>query len=387
MLTRRKVANRHNYILWLKRLLDTSSYDQLDRKVVGLDIGTGASCIYPLLGCAQRPWSFIATGKLQYTLQGFLLTNRYPDIDAKSLEFATKNVQLNDLHSRIRLVERKPQDPLIPLDELSIDNFDFCMTNPPFYKSEEEMVESAAQKSRPPFTACTGSKTEMVTDGGEVGFVERILRESLALRERVQWYTAMFGFLSSLTSFIEKLREHNIDNFAVTEFVQGNKTRRWALGWSFQPMRPAQEVSRGTKAAMSKNILPAVTEVEIFKSPLPEKIGEFADHINGAIAALDLISWNWDRERLEGTGRAPDKVWARPWRRRKKRELELQKEKPGSLHMSEDLKCVFGFTVFIRVGKEDIVVGCRWREGHDAAIFESFGGFLQATTKQGLGNL
>lgn len=33
-----------------------------DEKVIGLDIGTGASCIYPLLGCAQRPWSFIATG-------------------------------------------------------------------------------------------------------------------------------------------------------------------------------------------------------------------------------------------------------------------------------------------------------------------------------------
>lgn len=59
-----KVANRHNYILWLKALLDTSSYEPPGRKLVGLDIGTGASCIYPLLGCAQRPWSFIATGTL-----------------------------------------------------------------------------------------------------------------------------------------------------------------------------------------------------------------------------------------------------------------------------------------------------------------------------------
>ena len=59
-----KVTNRHNYILWLKGLLDTSSYDGSGRKLTGLDIGTGASCIYPLLGCAQRPWSFIATGKI-----------------------------------------------------------------------------------------------------------------------------------------------------------------------------------------------------------------------------------------------------------------------------------------------------------------------------------
>lgn len=60
---RRKVPNRHNYILWLKDLLDSTSYNEPGGRLSGLDIGTGASCIYPVLACAQRPWSFIATGK------------------------------------------------------------------------------------------------------------------------------------------------------------------------------------------------------------------------------------------------------------------------------------------------------------------------------------
>lgn len=60
------VPNRHNYILWLKTLLDTSSDRQPGGKLCGLDIGTGASCIYPLLGTAQRPWCFIATGRSQF---------------------------------------------------------------------------------------------------------------------------------------------------------------------------------------------------------------------------------------------------------------------------------------------------------------------------------
>lgn len=59
-----KVTNRHNYILWLKGLLDSTSYHESGGELIGLDIGTGASCIYPLLGCTQRPWSFIATGKI-----------------------------------------------------------------------------------------------------------------------------------------------------------------------------------------------------------------------------------------------------------------------------------------------------------------------------------
>lgn len=63
LLTLKQVPNRHSYILWLKGLLDSSSYESpLDRRVYGLDIGTGASCIYPLLGAVQRPWTFAATG-------------------------------------------------------------------------------------------------------------------------------------------------------------------------------------------------------------------------------------------------------------------------------------------------------------------------------------
>jgi len=48
--------------MWLKGLLDSTSYEKQDRKIVGLDIGTGASCIYPLMGCTERDWDFIATG-------------------------------------------------------------------------------------------------------------------------------------------------------------------------------------------------------------------------------------------------------------------------------------------------------------------------------------
>lgn len=64
VLTEGQVPNRHNYILWLKGLMDSTSYEEPDkRRVRGIDVGTGASCIYPLLGCTQRNWEFIATGE------------------------------------------------------------------------------------------------------------------------------------------------------------------------------------------------------------------------------------------------------------------------------------------------------------------------------------
>ncbi|KAL6801745.1 hypothetical protein J3E68DRAFT_434818 [Trichoderma sp. SZMC 28012] len=306
------------------------------------------------------------------------------NIDEKSLEWAKKNVRLNDFDSRIQVIGRKPDDALIPLDHLKKDIIDFTMTNPPFYESEEAMVKSAQEKSRPPFTACTGAKVEMVTQGGEVGFINRIFEESLILRERVQWYTAMVGFLSSLTHIVDKLREHKIDNYAITEFQQGNKTRRWAIAWSFRPLRPAQSVARGTKAALSRGILPAITEVVAYKMPLKGSVGGFAENLSGAIAALDLISWNWDREKLEGIGRAVDKVWGRPYRRRKKREMEMEAngEEKAVNPMAEEQICMFGFKVAVRVGRVDISVEARWLEGHDEKALESFQGFLKSASEK-----
>ncbi|OTA63261.1 DUF890 domain-containing protein [Hypoxylon sp. EC38] len=222
------VPNRHNYIIWLKELLDSSSspYTGPARNVVGLDIGTGASLIYPLLGCTQRPsWSFIAT-----------------DVDAKSLAYAHKNARLNNLESRIHVVGRSVIDCLIPLDDLGLETIDFVMVNPPFYTSEAELMDLARQKSRPPNTACTGAPIEMVCDGGEIGFVRRIINESLVLGERVQWYTSMVGKQSSLAVLIDTLKSHGVSNYAVTAFIQGNKTRRWAIGWSFGSRR-AEPVS------------------------------------------------------------------------------------------------------------------------------------------------
>ncbi|KAL6891650.1 hypothetical protein HDV57DRAFT_507830 [Trichoderma longibrachiatum] len=380
------VANRHNYILWLKDLLDTTSYDEPGGKAVGLDIGTGASCIYPLLGCVQRPWSFIATGAFPchsavYRCLGVTAANSLKDIDEKSLEWARKNVKLNDLESRIQIISRNPDDALIPLDDIKLDSLDFTMTNPPFYESEEAMVKSAEEKSRPPFTACTGAKVEMVTQGGELGFIDRIFQESLVLRQRVRWYTAMVGFLSSLTRMVDKLREHKIDNYAVTEFRQGNKTRRWAIGWSFRPLRPALSVARGTKAALSKGILPPITEYVAFDMPLGGSIGIFAENVSSAVGALDLISWDWDREKLQGVGRAVDKVWARAWRRKRKREAEAAEQGIGEEKTTEQV-CTFGFSVAVRVSREHVSVEARWLEGHDEVAFESFRGFLKTASEK-----
>jgi 23S rRNA (adenine1618-N6)-methyltransferase len=138
-------------------------------------------------------------------------------------------------------------------------SIDFSMCNPPFYASKSEMLASAATKQRPPFTACTGSENEMVTAGGEVTFVSHMIDESLILKDHVQWYTSMLGKFSSVAELVQNLREKGIDNYAVTDFVQGSKTRRWGIAWSFEDLRPSMGVARGINS-LPKSLLPFPSE-------------------------------------------------------------------------------------------------------------------------------
>lgn len=105
----------------------------------------------------------------------------------------------------------------------------------------------------------------MVTPGGEVAFVSRMIDESLLLQERVQWYTSMLGKFSSLPLLVQNLKERGVDNYAVTEFVQGSRTRRWGLAWSFGGLRAGVEAARGV-GSLQKVLLPFPAEYVVLVS-------------------------------------------------------------------------------------------------------------------------
>ena len=72
------VPLRLNYILWIEDLINKKS------DVTGIDIGTGATCVYPLLAAKKNKWKFLAT-----------------EADEMSFTWAKHNVDRNSLQAEI----------------------------------------------------------------------------------------------------------------------------------------------------------------------------------------------------------------------------------------------------------------------------------------------
>ncbi|KAF9448929.1 hypothetical protein P691DRAFT_728779 [Macrolepiota fuliginosa MF-IS2] len=214
------VPNRLNYVLWIQDIIRAHRFLFREdiRTIRGMDIGTGASAIYPLLACKMEPsWEFIAT-----------------EIDNKSYSCAERNIQVNQLQERIHLVRASPDKALLfPLEDYSGPPFDFIMCNPPFYSSRAEVARSAEFKELPPNGACTGADTEMIyPPGGEAAFIGQMVDESERFGLKCRWYTSMVGKMSTMSEIVVMLRKRSVRTYAMTEFVQG-QTRRWGIAWSY----------------------------------------------------------------------------------------------------------------------------------------------------------
>ncbi|XP_064234182.1 RNA N6-adenosine-methyltransferase METTL16 isoform X2 [Aotus nancymaae] len=211
------VPLRLNYIHWVEDLIGHQDSDKSSLRR-GIDIGTGASCIYPLLGATLNGWYFLAT-----------------EVDDMCFNYAKKNVEQNNLSDLIKVV-KVPQKTLLmdALKEESEIIYDFCMCNPPFFANQLEAkgVNSRNPRRPPPSSVNTGGITEIMAEGGELEFVKRIIHDSLQLKKRLRWYSCMLGKKCSLAPLKEELRIQGVPKVTYTEFCQG-RTMRWALAWSF----------------------------------------------------------------------------------------------------------------------------------------------------------
>ncbi|KAL9036079.1 MAG: hypothetical protein Q9214_006295 [Letrouitia sp. 1 TL-2023] len=237
------------------------------------------------------------------------------------------------------------------------------------------MISASEAKARPPHSACTGAQFEIVTAGGEVEFITKMIDESLVLKERCQWYTTMLGKLGSLEEVVTRLKKRGVTNWAVGEFIQAGKTRRWGVAWSWSNRRPRKEVARGISSgsAAPKHCLSYPPEFSFHVKDQP--VEKVAQRVDSLMLSLDLL-W-MHPQKLSGIGIANGNVWSRAARREKQRKkAEGQAEESCITTKRED--CALMFKIELTPAEEGSVsVKVTWLRGLEGKLFESFCGMLR----------
>lgn len=266
------VPNRYFYVTWIRDHLlpmiqNSVYYDDFQtigkQTIKGLDIGTGAFAIYPLLFCSSSSSSSSHHSILMYGT----------DVDEIAIQYARANVQSNPrIADRIQIIQvptsdRQQQErqhqghednenmqddadetttiPVGPLrrsmESMLPNSIDFCMTNPPFFDIHETIPQRADHRPRTHMTVSEGCYP-----GGEVGFVIDMIVDSAFLYIQnasnkssypppPDWCSCMCGKKSSFV-FLKHVLEQILGgpgHVQSTEFGPGQLTR-WFLAWTFR---------------------------------------------------------------------------------------------------------------------------------------------------------
>ncbi|CAD5235181.1 unnamed protein product [Bursaphelenchus xylophilus] len=217
-----RVPQRLNYLLLIQDILIANG---ICENVMGLDIGTGASCIYPLLGARLCKFSFVAT-----------------EIDEDSVKWAQKQVEKNFKNNEIILIQGQ-KEGFFKTPLKSVDRFDFCMCNPPFFHEKEANEKftsdvngnrrnSSNKHTNAPNSVTVAKTNELMVEGGEVEFVKRIMDESVQVKDKFRLFTTMLGKKSSVATLKKHLVDRGCQQFAVSILSQG-RTQRWVISWTF----------------------------------------------------------------------------------------------------------------------------------------------------------
>lgn len=220
------IPGRVDYIHYLADLLATKNNNIIPNgeNIIGLDIGIGSNCIYPILGNSIYGWSFVGS-----------------DIDENAIQNCKKIIEQNpkliDAISLQLQVESRFIFKNIILPE---DKFAFTICNPPFHNSASEASKSSIRKvnnlentrTKNPILNFGGQNSELWCDGGEIGFITQMIYESAKYPMQVFWFTTLVSKKENLPNIYKTLTKVQAVEIKTIEMSQGQKTSR-IVAWTF----------------------------------------------------------------------------------------------------------------------------------------------------------
>jgi 23S rRNA (adenine1618-N6)-methyltransferase len=223
------IPGRADYIHYLADLLAADNRGTVPKNIQALDIGTGASCIYPLIGLSEYGWHFVAS-----------------DINAVSLAHAQSILDANPALTQYVALRLQPDADVIFRDIIRDGEwFDLTLCNPPFHASAAEAGAGTQRKWRNLGKADSGlnfggADAELWCAGGEQAFIGRMIAESAQLPTRCYWFTTLVSKSASLPGIYAALERAGVQQHKTVAMNQGHKQSR-LVAWTF--LNPVQQAA------------------------------------------------------------------------------------------------------------------------------------------------
>lgn len=220
------IPGRADYIHYAADLLAELNGNQvpMGEKIRVLDIGTGANCIYPIIGSIEYGWQF--TGA---------------EIDVKALESARQIVANNNgLTEKIEVRQQNNPRRIFRGVINPGEQFDLILCNPPFHASAAEAQSGTARKvsnlSRRRTAKAElnfgGQSNELWCEGGEAEFLKRMISESREFAKSVLWFSSLVSKSERLPAIYYALKQAEAVRVETISMGQGNKISR-LVAWTF----------------------------------------------------------------------------------------------------------------------------------------------------------
>ena len=226
------IPGRADYIHHITELLGSKNKYKIpmNAKVTCLDIGTGANCIYPIIGHQEYGWHFIGT-----------------DIDEVAVASAKKIINSNkDLKGHINIRLQPNAKHIFNSIIKPKDQIDLIICNPPFHGSEKEANASALRKvknlkiSNKVKLNFGGTNKELWCDGGEKQFINTMIKESQTFGKSCYWFSTLVSKKENLKGIYTSLKSLNANQIKTINMGQGNKLSR-IVAWTFLTKNEQEE--------------------------------------------------------------------------------------------------------------------------------------------------
>lgn len=220
------VPGRADYIHHIADLLQVSNFGRIPTgsEVKCLDIGVGASCIYPIIGNKEYGWSFVGS-----------------DIDPVSIESAKKVISQNSsLSGKVDIRHQTEPENILKGIIQKEEHFDVVICNPPFHSSAEAALSGSLRKVNnlnhekitKPVLNFGGQNNELWCEGGEKHFIKNMIQDSIHFAKACTWFSSLVSKQSHLKTILGMLKEAKASSIKTIPMGQGNKTSR-IVAWTF----------------------------------------------------------------------------------------------------------------------------------------------------------